>query len=94
MPETPTVVASPGNCGDTLDSDEDISEEDDDHMAGIEYVAAPPKRYPSVQHIIAPTRRPDVVKAIIKNSFLCNEGVHQKIIAALFACAAMCDGQE
>ena len=46
MPETPTAVASPGNCGDTLDSDEDISKEDDDHMAGIEYVAAPPNDIP------------------------------------------------
>ena len=28
-----------------------------------------------MQHIIAPTRRPDVVKATIKNPFLCNGGL-------------------
>ena len=40
IPETPTVVTSPNDCGDVLDSDEDISEDEDDGVAGEVHIAA------------------------------------------------------
>ena len=40
IPETPTVVGSPGNCGDALDFEEEISEDKDDGAAGNKRAAA------------------------------------------------------
>ena len=40
IPETPTVVTSPNDCGDVLDSDEDIFEDEDEGVAGEEFASA------------------------------------------------------
>ena len=48
IPETPTVVGSPGNCGDTLDYKEEISEDEDDGAAGNKRAAALLKQSTSV----------------------------------------------
>ena len=101
IPESPTVVMSPNNCGDVLDSDEDISEDEDDGVAGEEFASALSIRSPSVQRVIAATRTCHVVEATIKHSFLCSKEncdlifhlevwtpVHHRIITALSACAA------
>ena len=100
-PETPTVCTSPNDCGDVLDSDEDISEDEDDGVAEEEFASALSIRSPSVQRVIAATRTCHVVEATIKHSFLCRKEncdlifhlevwtpVHHRIIAALSACAA------
>ena len=103
MPETPTVVGSPGDCGDTLDLEEEISEDEegDDGAAGDRRVASLQERCPSLQRVIAATRRSHVVEATVKNSFLCSEEncelvfnpgiwnpVHEKVVAAISACVA------
>ena len=50
VPETPTVVGSPGNCGDALDLEEEISEdkEGDEGAAGDKRAAVLLKRSTSV----------------------------------------------
>ena len=50
IPETPTVVGSPGNCGDALDFKEVISEDEDDGAAGDKRAAVLLKRSTSVSN--------------------------------------------
>ena len=52
MPETPTVCTSPTDCGDVLDSDEDVSEHEGDGVAKEEFASALSIRYSSVQRVI------------------------------------------
>ena len=52
-PETPTVVGSPGNYGDALDFEEDISDGEDEDAEGEARAASLQKRCPPVLRVIA-----------------------------------------